>query len=669
MIWYRGGEVAQRIEIDWPTCTVADCVGIRLPEGKRCLAHCGDSERVGVLNAITETGEIDARGVVFSKDLLEAVLVAAPRSAYDGPFIKTCRLEGARFDHAGFKGVTFGGEVWFDGAEFLGTAEFSGVTFGGVAGFQDVRFNGVAEFRTATFTTVAAFGAAVFSADAWFAGATFEGVAGFDGTRFSGVAGFRDAIFCSAAWFGGAIFDGNAGFGNALFGDDAWFSKATFNAVAGFGGVKFGRDAWFDNSTFGENVWFGGAIFGGDGRFDSATFHGDFLLDEVTFRKRAEFNGARFEQATRFGPMLVYRGLVLDDARFDQQVRIEASAAVLSCRRARFPAGVELRLRWTQVVLDDTDLSQPSTLGVLSDLGNDLAVFEDRAVRLWRRFVRLVDRLEPEEPGRRRVSSLPREREVSEIPQVLSLEGANVAGLALNGVTLTDCRFAGAHNLDKLRLEDNVTLTTAPTRLGRFSWDWRHVIAEERAWRAGRSRRWQAPVWPQWLVFRSRVSDPEVPDPGQIAALYRALRKGREDNKDEPGAADFYYGEMEMRRHARRSADSSVAGSSRGWAERSLLTAYWLISGYGLRAWRALAWLLGVVAVFTLLFHWYGFRESAQPDSYWQSLLATLETALSLEDKNAGLTGWGRLLRVLLRIIGPLLLGLAVLALRGRVKR
>jgi hypothetical protein len=32
-----------------------------------------------------------------------------------------------------------------------------------------------------------------------------------------------------------------------------------------------------------------------------------------------------------------------------------------------------------------------------------------------------------------------------------------------------------------------------------------------------------------------------------IAGLYRALRKGREDARDEPGAADFYYGEMEMR--------------------------------------------------------------------------------------------------------------------------
>jgi hypothetical protein len=33
----------------------------------------------------------------------------------------------------------------------------------------------------------------------------------------------------------------------------------------------------------------------------------------------------------------------------------------------------------------------------------------------------------------------------------------------------------------------------------------------------------------------------------RIQAVYRDLRKGREDAKDEPGAADFYYGEMEKR--------------------------------------------------------------------------------------------------------------------------
>jgi hypothetical protein len=61
-------------------------------------------------------------------------------------------------------------------------------------------------------------------------------------------------------------------------------------------------------------------------------------------------------------------------------------------------------------------------------------------------------------------------------------------------------------------------------------------------------------------------------EPGRIAGIYRQLRKSREDSKDEPGANDFYYGEMEMRRR------------SGPLAERSILRLYWLVSRYGLRA-------------------------------------------------------------------------------------
>ena len=126
---------------------------------------------------------------------------------------------------------------------------------------------------------------------------------------------------------------------------------------------------------------------------------------------------------------------------------------------------------------------------------------------------------------------------------MLSLQRANVAGLALGNVDLADCRFAGAHNLDKLRLEAGAVFGLSPAVAG---WERRQVIAEEVAWRAARTRpgRWSAPEWLD-------MDEPEVLSPGAVAVLYRALRKSREDAKDEPGAADFYYGEMEMRRHDR----------------------------------------------------------------------------------------------------------------------
>jgi hypothetical protein len=48
---------------------------------------------------------------------------------------------------------------------------------------------------------------------------------------------------------------------------------------------------------------------------------------------------------------------------------------------------------------------------------------------------------------------------------------------------------------------------------------------------------------------------------------------------------------------------------------------YWLVSGYGLRAWRAIACLTAVLAGFAIAFSLIGFTEPPQPASYWTSLL------------------------------------------------
>lgn len=84
-----------------------------------------------------------------------------------------------------------------------------------------------------------------------------------------------------------------------------------------------------------------------------------------------------------------------------------------------------------------------------------------------------------------------------------------------------------------------------------------------------------------------------------MAPVYRALRKAVEDGKREPGAADFSYGEMEMRRHA---ADNPPQRTG-------LLTAYWALSGYGPRASRALAWLGAAMRLTVLLLVAFGLAQ------------------------------------------------------------
>jgi hypothetical protein len=332
----------------------------------------------------------------------------------------------------------------------------------------------------------------------------------------------------------------------------------------------------------------------------------------------------------------------LDGVQFSQPVVIEASTTALSCRQARFPGGVQFRLRWARIALDDTDLSIPSLLTGISRLASDkLADVEQGTAEDWRQA---------------------HGNNISEQPRLMSLRRANLAALGLSNINLAGCRFAGAHNLDLLRLDGDITFGLSPARAG---WERRQVIAEEISWRASRPRQgqWTTPQWPDWAG-----ATPPPLDPGAVAGLYRALRKGREDAKDEPGAADFYYGEMEMRRHTSGPASERDNGS-RGRVDRGVLTVYWLASGYGLRAWRAFTWLGAVIAVFALAFHLVGFTSPPRPATYWTSLLYAFRSTLSLSDDTVGLTNWGQLLQALLRLTGPVLLGLGLLALRARVKR
>ena len=626
--------MVEQTKVEWPTCEHAGCIGVRLTSARMCLAHAGEEETAAALKLLGETGEIDARGVRITSALLDRILTAAPRGENEEPLIKDCRFDGATFTgDARFNRATISGDARFYRATFSGAARFGGVTFSGAAGFSEVTFSG----------------------DAWFGGVTFSGDTGFFRASFNGDAMFDGATFGGHAWFlqasfsGTAVFSGAAGLAGA---DEA--SSATFSGDAVFGGVTFNGDAWFGGTTFSGAAVFGGVTFNGDAWFGGTTFSGDARFEGATFKRRAEFGGVRFEQARQFGPLLAYRGLVLDGVQFTQPVQIEVSSTGVCCRRARFAGGVQFRLRWARVVLDDTDLAAPSILAGNPQLSSEgLDRREKQIAKFWQRVL---------------------EGEISERPQLLSLRRANVAGLGLSNVSAADCRFGGAHNLDKLRLESDVSFATAPLPVdpsGR-RWEGREVIAEERAWRANQARRsrhhWVAPKWPDWLEDQSGR-----PDPGQIAGLYRALRKGREDAKDEPGAADFYYGEMEMRRLAPRPVNPIGAGrigaASRGRVDRWILTAYWLVSGYGLRAWRAVAWLAVVTALLGVAYHFVGFAVPPRPVSYWTSLLYALRATLSLTDNQVTLTAWGQLLQAVLRLTGPVLLGLALLALRGRLKR
>jgi hypothetical protein len=201
---------------------------------------------------------------------------------------------------------------------------------------------------------------------------------------------------------------------------------------------------------------------------------------------------------------------------------------------------------------------------------------------------------------------------------VTSLAGTDASNLVLTETDLSECKFLGAHRLEQLRI------------------DGRTEFARTEGW---------------WRARRRMLVEERDENPLRVAALYRALRKSFEDSKNEPGAGDFYYGEMECRRHSRESSR----------AARMILSFYWLLSGYGQRAWRALAALVLVIATVTGLLTVWG------QDLGMAARIAM--GAVVFRDDRTDLTAAGEWTVLVARFLGPLLLAMAVLAIRARVKR
>jgi uncharacterized protein YjbI with pentapeptide repeats len=449
------------------------------------------------------------------------------------------------------------------------------------------------------------------------------------------------------AEFGEATFEKDAGFHGATFEGLARFTEAAFVGFAEFGQTSFAKDARFRATKFKDVA-----------RFSEATFAGFAEFGHATVAKDARFRAATFERAG-IGP-LIAKELVLDGAVFRQRPELEVATVYLSCHETRFLDGAYFRLRWAKVVLEDADFAGPSILTGAPDFKDEqFRQTESEQVKNW--------------PS-----------DLSDEPCIVSLRRSNVGGLALSNVDLSICRFADAHNLDKLRLEVSPKAFSAvPKRWGRARTR-RQLLFEECDWRNNYENSLSKQLFKQ-----KELREPARQKAREVANLYRSLRKGREDNKDEPGAADFYYGEMEMRRKAAPTQ-----------AERLILFLYWFFSGYALRAWRALVAFAAVVALFAVLFHIDGFRDPrnpfasanaigpavTQPNAKVQdvSLATQVREGLTTTDNwvfaagaataiisgpEAQLTKKGRAYRVVLRIVGPLLLALAVLSVRGRVKR
>ncbi|MFJ6087958.1 pentapeptide repeat-containing protein [Streptomyces sp. NPDC092369] len=633
----------------WPHCArgadpVVDpvgCRGIHVPGHTACLAHLAEVHRDAYLASLAPGARIDHRGTTFTESLLAALLNALRDLATGHARLGDAGFGSATFESdAWFRSATFEGNAWFESATFKKYAEFGSATFEGDARFESVTFEGDARFESVTFEGDAWFDSVTFESDAWFRSATFESDAWFDSVTFRGYAGFEAATFKANAMFGSATFEGYAVFRVAFFEANTWFGLATFEA-----------EAEFEAATFEAGT-----------RFESATFKGYAGFESATFKADVRFTAATFSNATAVGPLVCAGRIWLSGAVFGGPVTLSFAARRLECRRTRWSATAEIRLRYATVDFAHAVFEYPLTIAaepdpfVLTD-GSEVA---DAALA------------GAAGPGVR----------------LASLRGVDAAHLVLADVDLSGCLFAGTVHLDQLRLEGACTFDTAPSTVRWRRWPpvrftQRRVLAEEHHWRAsqpGAVRGWNVAV-----LGAGRVG------PLQLAPVYRALRKAFEDGKHEPGAADFYYGEMEMRRQA-----GDIPRSERG-----LLSVYWALSGYGLRASRALAWLGAAMLLTVVLLMAFGLAQDTPKQTATGTVPAgggTVTFEIDQDDprnptgnrftgvrfekavnvtlnsvvfraSGQDLTTAGTYIEMTSRLTEPVLLGLAVLAVRNRVKR
>jgi len=607
-----GGRVREGEQCRYTTCQGAVALG------SLCLAHLGGEERdafFAQLGALPQAERrVDLRGLGISPSLWSRL-------------------------HRALAGVGAVENLLLDNATVTGDFDLNGLEVTGAFGASGVDFQKDVRIRGCRF------------ANAFFAGSQFGGVARFGGVVFDAEASFNECTFLDFTFVGEGRGEKAVTAGAGLdFAGATFESAARFNAsvedTASFIGTRWMGSAGIVGSYRGDLVLhdahFAGDLFLSGAEVDGTLHISDAQLDGFVYADQARAGSlslrrATFSQAPEFGQMTVAGWAVLDQAHFERSVRLRILAEGIHCHRANFARGVSMWLAG-ELVADGTFFGPPSDISGVGISGTE-GGFERGPAR------------------------------------VLSLRRADVGGLSLANVDLSGCLFAGVHHLEGVRLGAGLRFGI-PSGHRRSH---RDVLAEEQWWRDFEEPdgEWKGPerLSPAWLSggmshpnapATLAVDHTELPSPASIAETYRSLRHAREQSRDSPGAASFYYGEMEMRRAALRWPRRRSL-----LPERGVLWGYWLFSGYGLRAWRSLLTLLLLLALGSVVLWQLGFREAVGDVSAQHAVRVAVASATSLVRPidDSDLNGVGFAVEIALRFAGPLLLALSALAVRARIKR
>lgn len=637
-----------------------------------------------LLSNLRPGAQLDLHGYSVNSQVLDSILDKLTVSGSGRAQFGECRFDGVCFiEPVNLAGARFARGVSFAGAHFLQKPNFSRVHFEAETSLARAVFHEGAEFTDTVFLKVVDFGASRFNWEADFSRARFAGQVIFSAAEFgteelsSFPAVFSSVAFENTTLFDRARFHGNADFSGAKFTNIAdlsanEFADAQFGGDAYFDGVEVARNVDFTRAAFKQYAGFRWANLAG-ANFGSARFEDDAVFTKTQFGS-VEFNAAEFQQNLT-GPMVCAGTFEAHGLVLQRPVTVEIAAPRLELEGARFAEKATWKVRYTAIDLSNLVAPEPVIVAYSSSpfrVPTHQSAFEEAD--------------ESALVGKEATA------------KILSVAGVDAANLALTNLDLSECVFSDSHHLDQIRFV-GCTFARVPharrTRRLRLPvrwWTKRKVVAEEIAWRS-QGTGWAKPARDAWNELAPTGRTLTEPSAAAVASIYRQLRKALEDGGDQPGAADFYYGEMEARRH-----DSTAP-----WAERRILDLYWGLSAYALRATRALILLLTTASLTFLLLLAFGLPD-LQPTAQitgnfparggqtvltettpspvltlpWDQRFSTervdqaslvVVNSVIFRAPDTSLTGFGTWVEIISRIFEPILLGFAAFALRGRIQR
>jgi uncharacterized protein YjbI with pentapeptide repeats len=490
-----------------------------------------------------------------------------------------------------------------------------------------------------------------------FSGFVFS-TANYRGRTFSPPCLFIRAIFTDNAGFGYAAFTQDTDFGYATFTQDADFGYATFTGSFSFNAVTVTMNASFNDARFFQNADFNSATFTQETDFQRATFNKDANFTNATFNQDANFNGATFTGDADFGDATFIQNADFQDAWFTLNADFINATFTQDATfdRATFTQNADfMNATFTQAFFSSTFSGSVSFWH---------ATFSGAAKFRETRFGR-----DPEY-----VSGLYFSDVKLEAPEKVQFYKTDLREALLYNTDVSKIDFTLVEWRDRER-------TGWLRHFGRRYWGARFCLFEE-----------DVTLLPD-DALRSSVDSRDERNYSLIAETYQQLKRNYDAKGDYWTAGHWHYGEMEMKRLHSRWRSRPLRWLSRHF---SLVALYKNASEYGESYTVPLAWLLGVVAIFAILYpiaglelskdsggglvgYWnftefFRMHPAEHPSGWLGLILHGFMTSISVagfqrELKYAPSYPWGRFIALLELLLTTTLGALFALAIRRQFKR